>query len=107
MKLFAMRDFFKEDYQEYIIGTKETGKPTVYLVYGEVTKGDSRPVAPNGHDEILLLLQGEGTLTGAGTATALKKGQAVSLDPEERFTLRALSDCTYVIAGAHTGSHGH
>ena len=107
MKLFDIRDFFKKEYQEYIIGSSEIGKHTVYLVFGEVKRGESRPLVPNGHDEILFLISGDATLEAAGAEVPLVSEQALSMDPEERFTLTALTDCRYVIAGAHpAGGHG-
>jgi hypothetical protein len=106
MKVFNVRDFFQESYQEYIIGSRETGKHTVYLVLGELKRGESRPLAPNGHDEILFLIAGDATLEGTDRKTALAAEQAVSMDPEERFTLAAMTDCKYVVAGAHP-ARGH
>jgi glyoxylate utilization-related uncharacterized protein len=106
MKVFTVRDFFQESYQEYIIGSRETGKHTVYLVFGELKKGESRPLAPNGHDEILFLIAGDATLEAAERKIALATEQAVSLDPDERFTLTAMTDCRYVVAGAHPAK-GH
>jgi mannose-6-phosphate isomerase-like protein (cupin superfamily) len=107
MKLFDVRDFFQESYQEYIIGSKETGKHTVYLVYGEIKKGESRIMSPNGHDEILFLISGNAALEGGGREISLKAERAVSMDPDERFTLRALTDSRYVVAGAHSTSKAH
>ncbi len=101
MKLFSIRDYFQESYKEYIIGSKETGKHTVYLVFGEVKKGETRPLAPNGHDEILYLIAGDATLEAERGPVPLAAEQAVSMDPDERFTLTALTDCRYVVAGAH------
>jgi redox-sensitive bicupin YhaK (pirin superfamily) len=108
MKVFTIRDHFEESYKEYIIGSKETGKHTVYLVFGEVKKGETRPIVPNGHDEILFLISGDATLEGPRGKVPLAKEQAVSMDPDERFTLSALTDCGYVVAGAHpaSGMHG-
>ncbi len=107
MKVFRMRDFFDADFDEFIIGTKATGKHTVYLVYGEVPAGEARAMAPNGHDEILFLLSGEAVLEDGGRNIPLTKEQAVSLEPDERFNFRALADCRYVVAGAHTNAHAH
>ncbi len=101
MKLFTVRNHFQESYQEYIIGSRETGKHTVYLVLGEIRKGETRPLVPNGHDEILFLISGDATLEAASGKVPLAAEQAVSMDPEERFVLSALSDCRYVVAGAH------
>jgi hypothetical protein len=107
MKLFNVRDFYKDEFKEYVIGTKETGKHTVYLVYGEVIKGESRAMLPNGHDEILLLLSGEAELERVGQRILLAPEQAVSMEPDERFTFTAKTACRYVVAGAHPSSHTH
>jgi mannose-6-phosphate isomerase-like protein (cupin superfamily) len=107
MKLFNIRDLYKEKYREYIVGSADTGKHTVYLVYGEVPGGEKRSMAPDGHDEILLLLSGEALLEKSGESIALKQEQAVSMEPDESFTFTALSDCRYVVAGTHTVPHEH
>ena len=101
MKLFTVRDHFQESSKEYIIGSKETGKHTVYLVFGEVKKGETRPLVPNGHDEILFLISGDATLEGADGKVPLASEQAVSMEPDEKLALSALTDCRYVVAGAH------
>jgi redox-sensitive bicupin YhaK (pirin superfamily) len=101
MKLFTVRDHFQKSYKEYIIGSKETGRHTVYLVFGEVKKGESRPLAPNGHDEILFLISGDATLEGTYDKVPLASEQAVSIEPDEKSVLSALTDCRYVVAGAH------
>lgn len=59
MKLFNIRELYKEKYKEYIVGSQELGKHSVYLVYGEVASGEKREMIPGGCDEILLLLSGE------------------------------------------------
>jgi quercetin dioxygenase-like cupin family protein len=107
MKLFNMRDFYKDEFKEYVIGTKETGKHTVYLVYGEVMKGESWAMSPSGHDEILFLLAGEAEFERGGQKILLAAEQAVSMEPDERFTFTAKTDCRYVVAGAHPASHAH
>jgi mannose-6-phosphate isomerase-like protein (cupin superfamily) len=107
MKLFNIRDFYQEKYKEYIIGSKEIEKHSVYLVYGEVYPKEKRQMAPNGHDEILFLLSGEAELEGGGSKTPLEKGQAVYMNPDEAFVFTALTECRYVVAGAHAAPHSH
>lgn len=107
MKLFNIRDLYREKYREYIVGSEEIGKHSVYLVYGEALSGERREMAPNGHDEILLLLSGEAELLGRGTKIQLKKEHAVYMSPDEAFTFTAKSDCRYIVAGTHTTPHGH
>jgi len=70
-------------------------------------KGESRAMSPNGHDEILFLLAGEAELDKGGQKIFLNAEQAVSVDPDERFTFTAKTDCRYVVAGAHPTPHAH
>ncbi len=107
MKLFNIRELYREKYKEYIVGSEELGKHSVYLVYGEALEGEKREMKPAGHDEILFLLSGEAALENEDVKISLEKEQAVYMSPEEAFTFTALSDCKYVVAGTHTKQHGH
>ena len=107
MKLFNIREHYKEKYREYIVGSQELGKHSVYLVYGEVASGEKREMTPCGHDEILFLLSGEAELENNDTKISLKKEQALYMSPDEAFTFTAQSDCKYIVAGTHTTPHGH
>ena len=107
MKLFSIRDLYREKYREYIVGSEEIGKHSVYLVYGEASRGEKREMAPNGHDEILFLLSGDAQLSNRDTQISLEKEQAVYMSPDESFTFTAKSDCKYIVAGTHTMPHGH
>ena len=107
MKLLNIRDLYREKYKEYIVGSDEIQKHSVYLVYGEVPGGEKREMAPNGHDEILLLLSGDAKLENKDTRILLKKEQAVYMNPDEAFTFTAMSDCKYIVAGTHTAPHEH
>jgi mannose-6-phosphate isomerase-like protein (cupin superfamily) len=107
VKLFNIRDLYREKYKEYVVGSQEIQKHSVYLVYGEVSSGEKREMAPNGHDEILLLLAGDAKLENKEIKTILKKEQAVYMSPDEAFTFIAMSDCKYIVAGTHTTPHDH
>ncbi len=107
MKLFNIRDLYREKYREYIVGSEEIGKHSVYLVYGEASRGEKREMAPNGHDEILFLLAGDAQLSNRDKEISLEKEQAVYMSPDESFTFTAKSDCKYIVAGTHTTPHGH
>lgn len=107
MKLFNIRDLYREKYREYIVGSEEIGKHSVYLVYGEASRSEKREMAPNGHDEILFLLAGDAQLSNRDTEISLEKEQAVYMSPDESFTFTAKSDCKYIVAGTHTTPHGH
>lgn len=107
MKLFNIRDLYREKYREYIVGSEEIGKHSVYLVYGEASRGEKREMVPNGHDEILFLLAGDAELSNSDTKISLEKEQAVYMSPDESFTFTAKSDCKYIVAGTHTTPHQH
>jgi hypothetical protein len=107
MKIFKIRDFYQKEYQEYIIGSKEIERHSVYFVYGEVPVNGIREMgAPEGHEEILFLLSGEAILENRGVKTQFIKEQAVFM-ANESFTFTALTECRYVVAGAHTMAHHH
>ncbi len=107
MKLFNIRDLYREKYKEYIVGSEEIQKHSVYLVYGEASSGEKREMAPGGHDEILLLLSGDAKLENDEAKLSLRKEQAVYMGPDEAFIFTALSDCKYIVAGTHTKQHEH
>ncbi len=108
MKTFNIRHFYQEEYREYIIGSKEIERHSVYFVYGEVPVNEKRQMgAPEGHDEILFLLSGEAVLEDKGIETPLIKEQAIYMTSNEPSTFTALTECRYVIAGAHTMPHDH
>ena len=107
MKKFNIRELYNEKYREYIVGSKEIEKHSVYLVYGEAKAGESRLMEPAGHDEILFLLKGEATLENAESREPMDKDSAVYLSPDESFNLNCSSDCIYIVAGTHTKEHSH
>lgn len=107
MKLFNIRELYNEKYQEYIVGSMQIGKHSVYLVYGEVPCGGKREMAPAGHDEILFLLSGEARLENGDISQSLKTEQAAYMNPDEAFIFTALTDCKYIVAGTHTNQHEH
>lgn len=107
MQLFNLREHYSEKYQECILGSVATGRHSVYLVYGELARDASKAMAPDGHDEILLLLSGAAVLENSEQRIELKPEQAVSINPEEAFTFTALEDCRYLVAGTHLAAHAH
>jgi mannose-6-phosphate isomerase-like protein (cupin superfamily) len=107
MQLFNLREHYSEKYQEYILGSAATGRHSVYLVYGELASSSSRAMAPDGHDEILLLLSGAALLENGAQRLTLQPEQAVAINPDEVFTFTALEDCRYLVAGTHTSAHAH
>jgi glyoxylate utilization-related uncharacterized protein len=107
MKVFSIRNLYREKYQEYILGSAELGKHSVYLAYGEASCNEERTMAPEGHDEILFILEGEVELKNGMNTITISKEQAVYLNPSESFRFTALTDCRYIIAGAHATPHEH
>jgi|MudIll2142460700_1097286.scaffolds.fasta_scaffold69213_3 glyoxylate utilization-related uncharacterized protein len=107
MKVFDIRDLYREKYKEYVLGSAELGKHTVYLAYGEASRNEVRTMAPDGHDEILFIVEGQVELKSSTNTIMMRKEQAVYLTPSESFTLTALTDCRYIIAGAHAAPHEH
>jgi redox-sensitive bicupin YhaK (pirin superfamily) len=107
MKVFDIRDLYREKYKEYILGSAELGKHTVYLAYGEASRNEVRTMAPDGHDEILFIVEGQVELKSNTDNLMIGKEQAVYLDPGEAYTFTALTDCRYIIAGAHATHHEH
>lgn len=107
MKVFNIRNLYREQYKEYILGSTELGKHSVYLVYGEASCNEERTMAPEGHDEILFILEGKVELKSSTDNIMIGKEQGVYLNPSESFTLTALTDCCYIIAGAHAAPHEH
>ncbi len=107
MNKFRIRDLYNEKYREYIVGSSATGRHGVYLVYGEAAANEEREMAPEGHDEILLLLEGEAFLKSGGEQLAIAGEDAVSLDPDGKYTFVAKGECRYVVAGTHMTPHVH
>ncbi len=96
---------------EYILGSRETGSHACYLIYGVLRPGEGgRELKPGaGHEEIILALHGDLTLTGATTGM-LKQGHALHLQGDESvFVVNNNGEqAVYVVSGGHSGrGHGH
>jgi uncharacterized cupin superfamily protein len=96
---------------EHVLGFDETGSHACYLIYGVLGTGErGRELRPGrGHEEMIMVVTGDLTLTGAVTVT-LKQGQAIHLKGEETCFAenRTGSEAVYVIAGGHSASgHAH
>ena len=94
---------------EHVLGSDATGSHACYLIYGVLKAGEKgRELRPGrGHEEMVLAVTGDMTLTGAVTMT-LKQGQAIHLIGEEACLAANStgSDVVYVTAGGHSAS-GH
>ena len=96
---------------EYILGYDETGSHACYLIYGVLRAGEKRrELRPGrGHEEMIMVVTGDLTLTGA-VAVTLKQGQAIHLKGEEACFAenRTTSEAVYVVSGGHSESgHDH
>lgn len=107
MKVYDVREHFDPDFGECVVGSKQTGRHTVYLVLGELAAGEDRAMDANGHEEILFLASGRADLEFGGCRQPLGTEQAVHVLPQDRFVLHALTDCRYVVAGGHPEPHSH
>lgn len=98
------------DSGEYVLGSRETGSHACYLIYGVLKPGESgRELKPGpGHEEIVLALTGDLSLSGCFTG-ALKQGQALHLRDDEACTAanHGSTAVVYVIAGGHSGQGHH
>ncbi len=94
---------------EFLLGSQETGSHACYLIYGVLHPGETgRELKPgHGHEEIVLALQGDMSLTGAH-AGMLKQGQALHLVGDETVLAgnAGAIPIVYVISGGHSG-HAH
>lgn len=96
---------------EHVLGYDETGSHACYLIYGVLKPGEQgRVLKPGrGHEEMVLVVQGEVTLTGQCAGT-VRQGQAVHLVGEASCFAenRSNAEAVYVIAGGHAaGVHQH
>lgn len=96
---------------EHVMGYDETGSHACYLIYGVLKPGEQgRVLKPGrGHEEMVLVVKGEVTLTGQCAGSVLQ-GQAVHLVGEISCFAenRTNAEAVYVIAGGHgAGGHQH
>jgi hypothetical protein len=94
---------------EYLLGSRETGSHACYLIYGVLNPGETgRELKPGpGHEELVLVLQGDMILSGAHFGT-LKQGQAMQLVGDETVLAgnSGAMPVLYVVSGGHSG-HAH
>jgi len=108
MKIFDVVNNLN-DSGEYILGSQETGSHACYLIYGVVKPGEKgRELQPgHGHEEIILVLTGDLTLSGLFTGT-LRQGQALHLQGDEVLLAEntGAKPVVYIVSGGHA-EHGH
>ena len=96
---------------EFILGARDTGSHTCYLIYGVIKPGEKgRELKPgSGHEEFVLATIGNLQCSGQFSGT-LKQGQAMHLKGEETVLVenRGKENAVYVICGGHSeGGHDH
>lgn len=96
---------------EHVLGYDETGSHACYLIYGVLKAGEQgRMLKPGrGHEEMVLVVKGEVTLTGKCSGT-IREGQAIHLVGEAACFAenRTSAEAVYVISGGHAeGGHQH
>lgn len=105
MKSYPVREPAKKSGGEYVLGMKDLKTHACYLIYGELKPGESgRKVCPGGgHEEILLAVVGDLTMTGEKLSGVLPEGSAVHLQGEESCTIGnpGSGNAIYVMAGGH------
>lgn len=111
MKTFTIRDHFRAESKEYIVGPSLLGSRTTYLVLGEVKPGEvGKLSAGHGHEEIFLVISGRARVKVGEEELVLGEGQGAYLGVEPDAELRPEGDrpVTYICAGGHVpGGHHH
>ncbi len=111
-RLFNLRTLSIEAGGEYVLGLRDLDTHACYMIYGTVLPGAApRLIKPgDGHEEIILCVSGEFTVTGHFSGT-LKEGEAFHIREEAECYLSnpTTNPAVYVAAGGHseTGHHGH
>ncbi|MCX8033713.1 MAG: hypothetical protein N3A00_00155 [Thermodesulfovibrio sp.] len=112
MKILELKEKLKEITSgEFIIGSELTNSHACYMIYGVLRPAEKqRLIKPGkGHEEIVLILQGEVKVTGIWEGI-LKEGEAFHIVEEESVFFENLSpsDTIYLIAGGHSEKgHSH
>jgi len=111
MRIFEVKNkAIHSDRGEFLLGYRETGSHTCYMIYGVLKSEEkARLVKPGpGHGEIVLAMEGDLEITGHYTGS-LKEGSAFYIEGEEECFLEnpAESDAVYIIAGGHSEAGRH
>ena len=108
MKIVCIRDHFDARFKEYIVGPKQTSSKGIYLVLGEMKKGEVRRLGPGeGHEEILTVQSGRIVIRAEEEERELGEGDAIYVGPEFQGEIEAREDASYLSAGGHVpGGHG-
>jgi hypothetical protein len=110
MKTHPLRRLAREAGGEYVLGMKDLHTHACYLIYGELDPGEEgRKVCPgDGHEEILMAVQGDLELSAGEFTGRLPEGEALHLRGEDSFLLANPGETRvlYVLAGGHSAK-GH
>jgi hypothetical protein len=109
MKLFNVNRLAKEQGGEYVLGMKDLHSHACYMIFGTLSPGeDNRLVKPGeGHEEILLAVDGRLIIESEKGKTVLESGHATHVKEDEAFFISNPSEKTvlYVMAGGHSSPH--
>jgi glyoxylate utilization-related uncharacterized protein len=104
-KNHPVRKRARQEGGEYVLGLEDLATHACYLIYGELQPGEGgRKVCPgDGHEEILLAVQGDLAISGGGLDRVLAEGEAVHLEGEQACEIAnpGASVAVYVMAGGH------
>lgn len=107
LKMHPLREMARGEKGEYVLGMKDLKTHACYLIYGELNPGESnRKICPgSGHEEILLAVSGDLSVSGKPFSGVLPEGCAVHLREEETCSIanHGESPAIYVLAGGHSG----
>jgi hypothetical protein len=109
MKFFNVKRLAKEQGGEYVLGMKDLHTHACYLIFGTLAPDErDRLVKPGeGHEEILLAVDGRLIIENEKGKLVLEAGHATHVKEDEAFFISNPSDknVIYVMAGGHSSPH--
>ena len=106
-KIYSLRKMALETGGEYVLGARDLRTHACYLIYGELAPGErGRKVCPGaGHEEILLAVKGNLSLSAENEEIRLQEGEALHFQEEETVFLAnpGQEKSVYIPAGGHSG----
>lgn len=106
-KIYSLRKIALGAGGEYVLGARDLRTHACYLIYGELAPGErERKVCPGaGHEEILLAVKGNLSLSAENEEIRLQEGEALHFKEEETVFLAnpGQEKSVYILAGGHSG----
>jgi uncharacterized cupin superfamily protein len=106
-KSYPLRNWARESGGECILGMRVFKTHACYIIYGELAPSEEgRKICPgSGHEEILMVIQGDLQLSEGDDPSLLREGEAIHLQEEETVYLAnwGSQKAVYVLAGGHSG----